>query len=202
MLRPVAIPLSLLAVAFFTAPSPDAQEATQGDLLRLSNYLNGLNTLAGRFVQRGPDGGVSEGTVHLRRPGRMRFDYDPPDSTLIVADGTWVGICDPQTEAVERFPLSETPFGLLLGDRVDLRRENAVRSVGRSAGRLHVEIVDPDAPDQGAITLSFDDNPPALRQWVVVDNQGLTTTVALRDVRTGGELGGELFFIDDENCGG
>ncbi|MEM7239584.1 MAG: outer membrane lipoprotein carrier protein LolA [Pseudomonadota bacterium] len=178
-----------------------SQTVNQGDLLRISNYLNGVGTLEGNFVQVGPDGDLSEGTFFLRRPGRMRFQYEPPNPALIIADGTWVGVCDPQAETFDRFPLSETPLDLLLRDRVDLRSEGAVRSLERSAGQLRVEAVDPDSVDQGSITMVFADNPLELRQWIVVDNQGLTTTVALSETRANVKLAGKLFFIEDEVCG-
>ncbi|MEM8790285.1 MAG: outer membrane lipoprotein carrier protein LolA [Pseudomonadota bacterium] len=196
MARLIAILLALL----LTAPSVSAQAVNQGDLLRISNYLNGIGTLEGNFVQIGPDGDLSEGIFYLRRPGRMRFDYEPPNPALIIADGTWVGVCDPQINTFERFPLWETPLDLLLRDRVDLRKEGAVASIDRSAGQLRVKAIDPDAPEQGSITMVFADNPLQLRQWVVVDNQGLTTTVALSETRANVKLGGELFVISDEIC--
>ncbi|MEM9371067.1 MAG: outer membrane lipoprotein carrier protein LolA [Pseudomonadota bacterium] len=193
---------SLAALIFTTTLSATrAQTVNQGDLLRISNYLNGVGTLEGNFVQIGPDGDLSEGTFFLRRPGRMRFQYEPPNPALIIADGTWVGVCDPQAETFDRFPLSETPLDLLLRDRVDLRQEGAVESIERSAGQLRVKALDPDASDQGSITMVFADNPLELRQWIIVDNQGLTTTVALSDTRANVSLGGALFFIEDGACG-
>ena len=196
MTRLIALFLTLML-----ASPAVAQQVNRGDLLRISNYLNGIGTLEGNFVQIGPDGDLSEGVFYLRRPGRMRFDYQPPNPALIIADGVWVGVCDTQIDTFDRFPLSETPLDLLLRDRVDLRKEGAVQSIDRSGGQLRVKAVDPDAPDQGSITMVFADNPLALRQWVVVDNQGLTTTVALSETRANVKLGGELFFIDDEVCG-
>ncbi|MEM6932379.1 MAG: outer membrane lipoprotein carrier protein LolA [Pseudomonadota bacterium] len=193
---------SLAALILTTTLSATrAQTLNQGDLLRISNYLNGVGTLEGNFVQIGPDGDLSEGTFFLRRPGRMRFQYEPPNPALIIADGTWVGVCDPQAETFDRFPLSETPLDLLLRDRVDLRQEGAVESIERSAGQLRVKALDPDASDQGSITMVFADNPLELRQWIIVDNQGLTTTVALSDTRANVSLGGALFFIEDGACG-
>lgn len=193
---------SLAALILTTTLSATrAQTVNQGDLLRISNYLNGVGTLEGNFVQIGPDGDLSEGTFFLRRPGRMRFQYEPPNPALIIADGTWVGVCDPQAETFDRFPLSETPLDLLLRDRVDLRQEGAVESIERSAGQLRVKALDPDASDQGSITMVFADNPLELRQWIIVDNQGLTTTVALSDTRANVSLGGALFFIEDGACG-
>ena len=195
MTKRIALTAAALVLAAWPALAQNA-----ADLLRISNYLNGLGTLQGNFVQVGPDGDLSEGTFYLRRPGRMRFEYEPPNRALIIADGVWVGVCDPQVQTVDRFPLSETPLDLLLRDRVDLRKEGAVKSIERSSGQLRVKAIDPDAADQGSITMVFADNPLELRQWIVVDNQGLTTTVALSETRSNVKLGGELFFIEDENC--
>ena len=173
----------------------------QGDLIRISNYLNGVGTMEGTFVQVGPDGDVSEGKFYLRRPGRIRFEYNPPNPTLLVADGFWVGVYDTLDNTLDRFPLSETPLDLLLRDRVDLRREGAIQSIERSAGQLRVRAVDPDAPRQGSIPMVFNDNPLELVQWIVTDAQGLTTTVALNSIRRNVQLSPDLFFIEDVGRG-
>lgn len=194
--------LLLLAAAALLALAPlaGAQGANQADLLRISNYLNGLGTLTGQFVQIGPDGELSRGEFSMRRPGRLRFDYRPPNPALIVADGTWVGVCDRQIGTFERYPLRETPLDLLLRDRVDLRTEGAVQAIERGENQLRVRAIDPDAPEQGSITMIFSDVPLRLRRWVVVDAQGLTTTVALSETRSNVELDPELFVIEDEDC--
>lgn len=178
---------------------PALAQVSQGELLRISNYLNGIGTMEGNFVQVGPDGDLSEGTFYMRRPGRIRFEYQPPNPALIVADGFWVGVYDTIDNSLDRFPLSETPLDLLLRDRVNLRTEGAIRAIERSAGQLRVTAIDPDAPDQGAITMIFNDNPLELTQWIVTDAQGLTTTVALADTRRNVSLDPKLFFIEDVN---
>ena len=167
------------------------------DLSRISNYLNGVKTLEGSFVQIGHDGELSEGLFYLRRPGRIRFEYKPPNPALVVADGTWVGVYDTRLNTLDRIPLKSTPLNLLLKKRVDLRKENAVRSIERGAGQMRVTAVDPDEPDQGSITMVFAENPLELRQWIVVDAQGLTTTVALSEMRSNVKLDPNLFFIED-----
>ncbi len=193
--------LALVLLAELAAPAQSAaQGVNQRDLLRISNYLNGLGTLTGEFVQIDPEGGLSRGTFWMRRPGRLRFEYRPPNPALIVADGTWVGVCDREIESFERYPLEETPLDLLLRDRVDLRTEGAVQAITRAEGQLRVRAIDPDAPEQGSITMIFSDVPLALRQWVVVDAQGLTTTVALSDTRSNVAVEPELFVIEQEDC--
>lgn len=183
-------------------PASGLAAVSQADLTRISNYLNGIGTMEGTFVQVGPDGDVSEGRFFMRRPGRIRFEYQPPNPTLLVADGFWVGVYDTADGTLDRFPLSETPLDLLLRDRVDLRREGAIQSVERSAGQLRVRAVDPDAPRQGSITMVFNDNPLELVQWIVTDGQGLTTTVALSQIRRNVQLDPGLFFIEEVGRGG
>jgi outer membrane lipoprotein-sorting protein len=191
---------STLATALAAAQlplGPAAAAVSQADLARISNYLNGIGTMEGSFVQVGPDGDLSEGRFFMRRPGRIRFEYDLPNPTLIVADGFWLGVYDTRDKTLDRFPLSETPLDILLRDRVDLRREGAIQSIERSAGQLRVRAVDPDAPSQGSITMIFNDNPLELVQWIVTDEQGLTTTIALSDIRRNVELNPSLFRIED-----
>lgn len=185
---------ALLPTAAFAA-------VNQADLARISNYLNGISTMEGTFTQVGPDGDLSEGQFYMRRPGRIRFEYRPPNPTLIVADGFWVGVYDTLDNTLDRFPLRETPLDMLLRDRVDLRREGAIQSIERSAGQLRVRAVDPDAPRQGSITMVFNDNPLELVQWIVTDAQGLTTTVALNSVRRNVQLNPSLFHIEDVGRG-
>lgn len=196
-MRPFSLVTAALAALLFTAAPA---QVNQGDLLRISNYLNGLGSMEGNFVQIGPDGELSQGKFYLRRPGRLRFEYLPPNPALIIADGTWVGVCDRQIETFDRFPLEETPLDLLLRDRVDLRKEDAVKEITRAAGQMRVTAIDPDAPEQGSLTLVFSDTPLALKQWIVEDAQGLQTTVALSETRSNVSLSAELFFIDDVEC--
>lgn len=186
--------LSAAAASALAAP---ALAQSGADLARISNYLNGISTMEGNFVQVGPDGDLSEGLFYMRRPGRIRFEYRPPNPSLIVADGFWVGVYDTIDNTLDRFPLSETPLDLLLRDRVDLRREGAIESIERSSGQLRVRAIDPDAPDQGSITMIFNDNPLELNQWIIIDGQGLATTVALSETRRNIDLPPDLFFIED-----
>ena len=189
------------ALAALLAPALPAPAQMSGadarDLARISNYLNGVTTLEGNFVQIGHDGELSEGLFYLRRPGRIRFEYKPPNPALVIADGTWVGVYDTRLNTLDRIPLGSTPLDLLLSKRVNFRDNNAIRSIERAPGLMRVTAIDPDAPDQGSITMVFAETPLELRQWIVVDAQGLTTTVALSEVRSNIKLDPNLFFIED-----
>lgn len=190
--------LAALLAPALPAPAPAQMSGADArDLARISNYLNGVTTLEGNFVQIGHDGELSEGLFYMRRPGRIRFEYKPPNPALIVADGVWVGIYDKRLNTLDRIPLRSTPLDILLRKRVDLRNDGAVRSIERSPGLMRVTAIDPNAPEQGSITMVFADNPLELRQWIVVDPQGLTTTVALSEMRSNVTLDPNLFFIED-----
>jgi outer membrane lipoprotein-sorting protein len=188
-----------LASGLIAAPLPAAAQAGADarDLTRISNYLNGVKTLEGTFVQIGHDGELSEGLFYLRRPGRIRFEYKPPNPALVIADGTWVGVYDTRLNTLDRIPLKSTPLSILLKKKVNLKKEDAIRSIERAPGLMRVTAIDPDEPDQGSITMVFADNPLELRQWIVVDPQGLTTTVALSEMRSNVKIDNNLFFIED-----
>ena len=195
--RDLLAALPAAAMLPFALSVPAEAQINRADLTRITNYLNGISTMQGTFVQVGPDGDLSEGTFYMRRPGRVRFEFNPPNPTLIVADGFWVAVIDTIDKTFDRFPLSETPLDLLLRDRVDLRTSNSVRSIERSAGQLRVKAIDPNAPNQGSITMIFADNPLSLTQWIVIDAEGLATTVALAETKRNVKLSPKLFFIEE-----
>lgn len=167
------------------------------DIRRIISYLNGIRSLQGRFVQIAPDGGVTQGDVYLRRPGRMRFKYDPPTPILIVADGLWLVLWDKELDQIDRVPLSSTPLAFLIRDKVSFDKPIVIRSVERQPGLLKVTVFDYRRDDEGDITLIFSDQPLALRQWVVTDPQLLQTRVSLYDIETNVPLDSKLFVFTD-----
>jgi outer membrane lipoprotein-sorting protein len=188
---------ALAASTLLAAPAHAQMSAGDArDLARISNYLNAIDTLVGTFVQVDPDAVVSQGDFYMRRPGRLRFDYQDPNPALVIADGTWVGVLDERDGAIDRYLLSSTPLNLLPAEDVDLRRAGAVTGIERSQGQLAVTALDVENPDQGSITMVFSDNPLELRQWVITDPQGRQTTVALRDTRTNVSIPAEQFSIE------
>ncbi len=178
-----------------TAPASFAQDARE--LARISAYLNSVTTLVGDFVQVDPDGILSEGQFYMSRPGRIRFEYSEPNPALVVADGFWVGIVDKRYGNVDRYPLGETPLNLILKENVNLGAEGAVQAIEQSDGQLRVRAVDPDHPERGSITMIFGANPLELRQWIVDDAQGGSTTVALSETRSNVDIKNSQFVIPD-----
>jgi len=172
----------------------------RGDLARVNTYLNQLDRLRAGFMQIAPDGAVSRGEFILNRPGRMRFEYAPPEDLLIIADGTSVAVREGTDAMIDRYPISATPLSPILADKVMLGSDHEVVGVKRDTGLLRVKLRDAKAPEKGEITLTFLDHGDAnieLRQWVVIDAQGLTTQIGLSDIRATGPLDPKLFILLD-----
>ena len=165
----------------------------------ISDYLNGFRTATAAFTQVNADGTISTGDLTLRRPGRARFDYDPPNKGLVIAGGGQVAIFDPVSNTPpEQYPLRQTPLNLILADRVDLGRSNMVVRHGGDATQTAITLQDPENPQYGNIQLVFTPDPVTLRQWVITDDAGSQTTVILGDMQTDVSLGGGLFNIPQE----
>lgn len=174
-------------------------DADRADIAKVEDYLNGITTASAKFTQIGPNGGLSRGTFYMRRPGRLRFEYDPPVPLLIVADGVWLVLYDRELKQVNRFPLYETPLGVLVADKIKLSGDVQVTRVDRQGGILRVRMIDTNRPDEGWLSLAFSEPPLELRQWHVRDAQGGVTNIALSDLQTGVKLDPKLFvFIDPE----
>jgi outer membrane lipoprotein-sorting protein len=181
-----------------------AQLSTQddADLRRIEAYLNGIRSLRARFVQVAPDGGVAQGVALLQRPGRMRFQYDPPTPYLLVANYGILVFHDAQLNQTSNIPLSRTPLGILLGDRVSLNGGDiTVTKFARLSGQLQVSVIRSASPGEGTLTLIFTDGPLTLRQWIVMDQQGKQTRVAFTNMEVGASLDAKQFEYHDTGFG-
>ncbi len=180
-----------------SAGAATAQTAENELVDRISAYLNSVETIAGEFVQIEPGAVITEGEYAIRRPGRMYFRYDPPNPVRVVADGFWVAVFDEVDDpAIDRFLLSETPLYLLLQEDVDLREENAVKTVVEDDEYFRVLVIDPAGDIDGDIELVFDKDPLRLREWTVTDADGYTTRVVLRTATFNARVDPDLFFIE------
>ncbi|MBS0638251.1 MAG: outer membrane lipoprotein carrier protein LolA [Acetobacteraceae bacterium] len=182
-------PFSLSAHAALDVRSPQ----DQADISRVEAYLNGLRTLKAQFYQVAPDGGISQGTAWVDRPGKMRFQYDPPAPFLLVAAHGVLTFNDSSLQQTTNVPLSRTPLGILLAENVALSGNVTVTAIQRLPGQLQMTLVRTDSPGDGSLTLIFTDQPLALRQWVVVDAQRRETHVTLTNIALGGRFDPALF---------
>ncbi len=192
--------LAILAATFgvaFADPVGVAQftPAQRADLARVNTYLNSIRTMTGGFTQIDPSGDIDQGTFAIAKPGKMRFEYKPPAPNLIVSDGKTVAVINSRLNTVDPYSLSDTPLDIILGDKIDLLNDHSITGVERQQDALVVRARSRGSNAQGNIALVFAEPNLELRQWTVVDNQGLQTTVALRDVQIGADVSHVSFAV-------
>ena len=191
-LRALLAPLALLALS---APA----FAEKIGLSDLSAYLNKLATVTSDFTQVNADGTVSLGKIYIKRPGRVRFEYAPPDKSLVLASAETVAIFDGKSnQPAEEYPLKRTPLNLILAPKIDLGRAKMVVGHKEVENTTRVVAQDPEHPEYGTIELVFTANPVSLRQWVITDDLGQQTTVILGELKPVADLKGSLFNIIEE----
>jgi|SRR6056297_324430 len=173
-------------------------QAQQLSLGALSNYLNQLTSAEGSFTQINADDTISTGTLYLRRPGKVRFEYNPPEQALVMANNGTVVVFDRKLNSEPNtYPLNRTPLGLILARNVDLTRANMVVAHGYDGTATTVTAQDPENPEYGSIELKFTNDPVELRQWVITDDGGSQTTVVLGALERK-QLADRLFNIEME----
>jgi outer membrane lipoprotein-sorting protein len=188
---------ALLAPLVFLLPLPAAAEIIP--LGTLSEYLNGLTTVEADFTQVNADGTISTGKIFIHRPGRVRFEYAPPDRSLVIAGSQTVAIFDAKSnQPPEQYPLKRTPLNLILAADIDLARAKMVVGHSEDGTSTRVRAQDPENPEYGTIELVFTADPVELRQWVITDDLGAQTTVILGEMQKGGRFAGSLFSISAE----
>ncbi|MEW9919914.1 outer membrane lipoprotein carrier protein LolA [Marimonas sp. MJW-29] len=189
------IPSVLLGLTLAIA-LPLAAAAQKLPLADISAYLNALQTAKAEFTQINDDGSISTGTIYIKRPGKVRFEYNPPESALVVAGSNTVVIYDKKSnQPPESYPLNRTPLSIILARNVDLGAANMVTGHSFDGTATVVTAQDPENPDYGNIQLKFTGNPVELRQWVINDGNGSQTTVVLGDLQRGGNLPDTLFDV-------
>lgn len=188
----------LVSTAAVLAAGPAS--AAKLSLNEISRYLNGIERATSDFVQINDDGTLSTGKFFIRRPGRMRFEYNPPEKLLVMAGGGQVGIFDGKSnvQKAERYPLRRTPLNLILERNVNLARRNMVVGHDYDGTATIVTAQDPEHPEYGTIQLKFTSNPVELLQWIVTDGQGARTTVNLGKLTKVNDLPSTLFNISYE----
>jgi outer membrane lipoprotein-sorting protein len=176
-----------------TAQQAALSEADKIDVARVEDYLNGLSTVKASFQQYTESEGLAFGRIYLRRPGRMRVEYDPPSEIVLVADGLLLSYYDSELNHIEQVPLKLSPMWFLLRDRVELGGDVTVTQFKRVADSIMIGLVQSDEPDAGSVLLEFGDKPLELRQWTVIDPAGTQVRVGLYDAQFGGQLANDLF---------
>lgn len=191
------IALTLLLTLAYALPAAAEEKLP---LSAISDYFNGIRTAETTFTQYNEDGSRSTGKLLMKRPGRMRFEYDPPNGGVVIAGSGAVLIDDTKSnQPGETYPLKRTPLSIILDRRVDLTRANMVTGHDFDGQYTVVRAQDPDEPELGQIEMKFSSDPVALRQWVITNEQGVRTAVVLNAMRLGGQLSDGLFVTQTQN---
>lgn len=191
------IRMFLAPVLFLALAVPALAEKIS--LADLSAYLNRLTTAEAGFTQINADGSIATGKLYIKRPGRVRFEYAPPDRSLVLAGGGQVAIFDAKSnQPPEQYPLARTPLNLILARNVDLGRARMVTGHVEDGTTTRVRAQDPEHPEYGTIEMVFTAKPTELRQWVITDDAGAQTTVILGEMVKGAAYPPSLFSITFE----
>ena len=195
---------ALLSIALASPAAADSAALDDGDLVAIARaeaYLNGLTTLQARFVQLDSSGEATTGMLLVKRPGRLRFEYDPPTPILLVSPGSDLIYYDRDLKTATRLDWEDTPAWFLLADRVSLSPGGPYRvvDVQRSPGLLVFTAVDADAPEDGRIAVMFADRSGTLKLsgWVAVDALGQPTRITLFNVATNQPVDNKAFVFNE-----
>ncbi len=194
----------ILCISFATLVMPAAAQSVleplilntqdRADIKRIENYLNSIETLKSRFIQMTSQGDTSQGEFYLSRPGKLRIAYDPPVPVLIISNGIFLLYKDTKLDQSSYTTLSSTPASVLVKENIRLNKDGLIiTKIDRDANTFRISLKQGDDPYSGAITLIFSDKPLMLRQWTVLDAQGITVEFALIEPRFGLDLDPELF---------
>ena len=199
--RSLILALAAGSVAGPALAQPGLSAEDQALVARATAYLDGLTQAKGRFIQIDARGQKSSGSLYLKRPGKARFDYDPPSGLLVVSDGGTVAVADSRLKTFDRYPLSRTPLSLFLAKNIRFDRGVQVTSVTRAADGFTIIARDGRRQTAGQIAMTFTENPLTLVGWVVTDAQRRATRVRLIDLAATSGLSPDLFVLKDPRVG-
>ncbi len=189
--------LTFAAPAFAQNPPSVNNFAVMPEVKQVEDYLNNLGTLKARFVQTAPNGNQLQGDFMLKRPGRLRFQYDKPIEDFIVADGKFIYYYDSELKEQKNALISQSLADFFLRKDLTLSGKVQVMDVKREDGLLLVTVSQSKDPLAGTLTMGFTENPMLLSKWRVVDAQGQITETALFNQTTGIKLDSDLFHYYD-----
>lgn len=192
---------SIVLIPSLSSPQPNSmklKKEERKDLLRIETYLNEMKSLRADFLQVSSNGAVATGKLLLQRPGKMRFEYDPPSPIMLLADGYFLKYIDKDLEQVTHIWLEDTPIGFLLKDDLKLSGSLAVTKFSRNNNLLTTTLAKSKESEKGTVSLIFSDKPLSLKKWVIKDAQGITTTITLNNRERPIKIDPALFELNSE----
>jgi outer membrane lipoprotein-sorting protein len=192
-----------LLVLTLAAPARAAEQvaaltpADRETVTKVEQALNGIHTLKSHFVQMSSNGGVAEGELYLSRPGQLRINYTPPTKMQLVVQRGYLIQVDLKLGVLTYIPMSRTPASVLVRDNIKLEGDITVTGIAHGGGLLRVGMVQNDKADEGSLTMVFDERTLDLKQWTVLDPQGIETRVTLTNPEVNGALDAHVFDFDE-----
>lgn len=180
-----------------SSANTETRLATEKLVSEITSAFASFKTAEGRFTQVAENQSPLAGTFAIRRPRRMRFDYDAPSPLLIVADGTTIAVADRELETVDRFPLSNSILRFLLQEDPDFEAKAKIVNVEQNDQFIAIMLADKLEQTEGNLSLLFSNPDYELLGWRIVDSIGATTEVYLHDVKKNHKLSPRLFRLDD-----
>ena len=190
----------LLSVCFLLAFTASANAFTaeeEKSIREVETYLTGLTTIIADFSQIAPDGSLTSGKFYLKRPGKMRWQYDPPTPILMVANDTFLTFYDYELDQRSDIPLEDTLAGFLARKSLAFGKDVVVTQLVQGSGSLRLTMQQAKKPDDGALTLEFSTGPLQIHNMKVVDSTGQETSISLANSRYGIPLDDELFRLEN-----
>ena len=192
-----AAPIALTTSAVL-APAPVA--AQQDALAQVQRHLQAVNTMRANFIETNRAGQSVRGEMSMKRPGRIRFEYEEGVNMLVVSDGRALTFVDYDVRQVQRWPIGDSPLSVLLNPDRDMTQ--FARVISNSSGELRVRARDPEHPEYGTITINFRRNSGSpggllLTGWTVLDSQNNLTTIRLSNQRFGMAIANSTFRYRD-----
>ena len=165
--------------------------------LQVENFFNNLKTLEADFIQVSPSGKISNGKISLDLPGKLRIHYNKPNNLLITCKGFWIVIQNRKLKSTNNIPLSQTPFSILLENKINFDNKNLIIDLQKKSGIVTLKIKLAQNTEAGELLLEFSENPFILKKWIISDIVGDRTTVLIQNTKYNKKLPFTIFFPDD-----
>ena len=165
-------------------------------LTDISTYLNSIETLEANLIQISSTGSVETGKLFIKKPGKMRFEYDSPSNHLVMASGLLLVVIDKNSNSEpQRYFTSHTPIGYLLDETIHLNDNPALKSISDKNSNVYLSLYDPKKPTSGELELVFSRGPITLKEWTIINSSGEKTRVLLENLKVNNQLDEKLFNI-------
>ena len=198
MITSIKLSLIFLISFIYLAILPCFGESN-ADVLNIERYLNSIHTLKAEIIQISSTGDVETGIIFIKKPGQMRFEYDPPSNHLVIASGLLLVIIDKKSNGEpQRYLTSQTPIGYLLNERVNLANNPALKGVSVKSDEIRIKLSDDKKPRSGQLELVFAKQPINLKEWIITSYSGEETRVLLEKILVNEPLDKEKFNIGQE----